>query len=307
VRVEAAGRAVPSLIGFEDVGDAGDLYTPSPVGRPITAAWCDGVEVVHDGPLRAALRVRYRMRVPVALAKEDGEAFARPARRAGRPAELPLSVTLVLDAETDVLRVEVRGVNTARDHRLRVRLRHGRRAGPRARRRAFGPVERVPLDVPAEEQRAERVVRSAPLHRYVSLYAADRGATVYSDGPRRVRGRGRRRGVRDARARGGRAVAAGPAGAARARGLAHGHARGAGVRRVRRAVRGGRSTAADCGPRARSSSARPTTCCLPLAGGTWRALLDLPPDAGGSPWTARGSRSVRPRRRTTARGWCCGA
>jgi hypothetical protein len=77
VRVEASGTTVAPLLAFEDVGDAGDLYTPSPVGRPITAAWCDGVEVVHDGPLRAAVRVRYRMRVPVALAREDGEAFAR--------------------------------------------------------------------------------------------------------------------------------------------------------------------------------------------------------------------------------------
>ncbi len=182
VRLESGGAAVASLFDFEDVGDAGDLYTPSPVGRPITSAWCDGVEVAHDGPLRAALRVRYRMRVPVALARDAAAPLARPARRAGRPAELPVTVTLVLDAGADALRVEVRGVNTARDHRLRVRFATGL-AGPRVLAdAAFGPVERLPLDVPPDEQRAERVVPSAPLHRYVSLFAGGRGATVVSDG-----------------------------------------------------------------------------------------------------------------------------
>jgi mannosylglycerate hydrolase len=47
---------------------------------------------------------------------------------------------------------------------------------------AFGAVERRPIVVPAEDARRETPPPTAPLHRYVSLYAADRGATVYSDG-----------------------------------------------------------------------------------------------------------------------------
>lgn len=173
---------MPSLLGFEDVGDAGDLYTPSPVGRPITTTRCEGIAVDDSGPLRATVRVRYRLRVPVALARDDGEAFARPTRRAGRAVELPVTVTLVLDAEADALRLDVRGVNTARDHRLRLVVATGVPAPRVLADAAFGPVERRPPDVPADEQRAERVVRTAPLHRYVSLYGGDRGATVYSDG-----------------------------------------------------------------------------------------------------------------------------
>jgi hypothetical protein len=73
-------------------------------------------------------------------------------------------------------------VNTARDHRLRLRVATGVDAPRVVADAAFGPVERRVPDVPADEQRAERVVRSAPLHRYVSLYGSDRGATVYSDG-----------------------------------------------------------------------------------------------------------------------------
>jgi hypothetical protein len=170
-------------VSFEDVGDAGDLYTPSPVGRAITTAWCDGVEVAHDGPLRAALRVRYRMRVPRGLARDDGERFARPTRRAGRPAEPPVAVTLVLDAGSDALRVEVRGVNTARDHRLRLRFDTGLADARTMADAAFGPVERRPLVVPADEQRAERVLHTAPLHRLrLAGTRPTRGATVYSDG-----------------------------------------------------------------------------------------------------------------------------
>jgi hypothetical protein len=76
----------------------------------------------------------------------------------------------------------VRGVNTARDHRLRVRFDTGLAGARTLADAAFGPVERRPLVVPADEQRAERVLHTAPLHRYVSRYAPDAGATVYSDG-----------------------------------------------------------------------------------------------------------------------------
>ena len=48
--------------------------------------------------------------------------------------------------------------------------------------RAVGPVHRVPLVVPNEDAVAESPPPTAPLHRYVSLYASDRGATLFSDG-----------------------------------------------------------------------------------------------------------------------------
>jgi hypothetical protein len=280
VRVDAAGRAVASLIAFEDVGDAGDLYTPSPVGRPITTAWCDGAEVVHAGPLRAALRVRYRMRVPVGLARDDGERFARPTRRAGRPAELPVAVTLVLDAGSDALRVEVRGVNTARDHRLRLRFDTGLADARTLADAAFGPVERRPLVVPADEQRAERVLHTAPLHRYVSRYAPDAGATVYSDGLAEyeaaddgavfvtlVRAVGELSRP-DLPERPGHA--GWPAATPEAQAL------GAFAARFAVAFHGADSAATRAFVERTADDV-----LLPLAGGTWRALLDLPPDAGG--------------------------
>jgi alpha-mannosidase len=47
---------------------------------------------------------------------------------------------------------------------------------------AFGPVHRVRLDVPDEDMRDERPLPTAPLHRYVSLFAPTAGATLFSDG-----------------------------------------------------------------------------------------------------------------------------
>ena len=99
-----------------------------------------------------------------------------------RDALLPVRLRLTLDAGADVLRVAVRGVNRARDHRLRLVLRTGVPAPVVHADAAFGPVHRAPLAVPPEDQEDERAVATAPLHRYVTLAAAGRGATVYGDG-----------------------------------------------------------------------------------------------------------------------------
>jgi len=47
---------------------------------------------------------------------------------------------------------------------------------------AFHLVERRPLSLSAEDEAMERVVPTAPLHRYVSRYTPDAGATIFSDG-----------------------------------------------------------------------------------------------------------------------------
>jgi mannosylglycerate hydrolase len=47
---------------------------------------------------------------------------------------------------------------------------------------AFGPVERVPVDVPKRDQVAEMPPPTAPLHRWVALFGGAGGAAVHSDG-----------------------------------------------------------------------------------------------------------------------------
>ncbi|HEU4629227.1 MAG TPA: glycosyl hydrolase-related protein, partial [Gemmatimonadaceae bacterium] len=166
------GRVIADLLGLEDVGDVGDTYTHSPVGDVLTAARCRGARVVAGGPLRATVELRLELRVPA----------RRTRRRAAPPVPLPIRVRLSLDAGAPFLRVAVRGVNRARDHRLRLVLRTGVADAAVFADAAFGPVRREPIVVPPDDLRMERPVRTAPLHRYVSLTTSRTGATVYADG-----------------------------------------------------------------------------------------------------------------------------
>ena len=163
----ALGVHVPSLLRFEDVGDVGDLYSHSPVGKPITTAWFLGARTVHRGPLRGEIEARWRLRVPAGRrGPEDGP--SDPHHRGGRSArhvEMTIVARLVIDAGAPFLRVLLGGTNRARDHRLRVRFDTGR-AGSGVRADAgFGPVTRIPLVVPAEDRLAEVPPPTAPLHR----------------------------------------------------------------------------------------------------------------------------------------------
>jgi alpha-mannosidase len=170
-------------VSFEDVGDAGDLYTHSPTGSPITTAWFVDARLVHRGPLRGEVECRWRMRVPAALRREEpGEPLAPRAPRAGRPVEIPITLRFVLDAGAEHVGMHVDGTNAARDHRLRVLLATGIEQGAVYADAAFALVERRPLEVAPEDAARELPPPTAPLHRYVSLFAPDRGVTLFSDG-----------------------------------------------------------------------------------------------------------------------------
>ena len=179
----AGGYRSPPLVSFEDIGDAGDLYTHSPTGSPITTAWFVGARLVHRGPLRGEVECRWRMRVPAALRREEpGDTVAPRAPRAGRPVEIPITLRFVLDAGAEHVGVHVDGTNAARDHRLRVLLATGIEQPAVWADAAFTLVERRPLVVAAEDAARELPPPTAPLHRYVSLFAPDRGVTLFSDG-----------------------------------------------------------------------------------------------------------------------------
>ena len=179
----ALGVAIDDLLAFEDVGDAGDLYTHSPIGRVLHAAWFRGARVLHRGPLRGTLEAVWTLRVPAArrAPDEDDPRDVRPAR-AGRHVEVDVTVRLSLDAGSDVLRIDVTGENRARDHRLRVVLRTGVAGDAHWADAAFGPVRRAPLDVPPEDRAHEAPPPTAPLHRWVARDGAAHTVAVVSDG-----------------------------------------------------------------------------------------------------------------------------
>jgi hypothetical protein len=162
----ATGRRIDSLIGIRDEQDVGDLYTPAPREAANTTKFL-GARITHRGPLRGELVLRWR------LSPVDG---ARPG------AATTLVVRLVLDADASFVRVDVSGENRTTDHRLRLALASGVSSPVVWADAAFGTVRRQPLVIPPADTQAERPPRTAPLHRYVSVFDDSQGTTILSDG-----------------------------------------------------------------------------------------------------------------------------
>jgi alpha-mannosidase len=158
----STGRIVEPLLTFEDAVDAGDLYTHA-IREPLPALIAHRVRVVHRGPIRGAITIDYRT-----VARRRGAVRAR--------------VTLSLDADARFLRIGIDGENGARDHRLRVRIASGIASASTIADAAFHPVARTSLDGSTADALMEHPVSTAPLHRWVSRYGADSGATIFSDG-----------------------------------------------------------------------------------------------------------------------------
>jgi alpha-mannosidase len=164
--VASDGRRIDDLILIEDRIDRGDLYTPSIREVAAVPLFLDATISKH-GPLLGELRLRWRLR----------NASARIGSRTST-----LAVRLVLAAGSSLVRLDISGTNRRRDHRLRVGVRTDVLDADVWADAAFGSVQRVPLCVPAEDSRDETPPLTAPLHRYLSLFGAKRGATLVSDG-----------------------------------------------------------------------------------------------------------------------------
>jgi alpha-mannosidase len=172
----ASGWTAMDILRFEDVGERGDLYTHSPFGETIAATF-RGTRVRHLGTLRADLETRWRLRVP-----RDIDARGSRTAALRRTNNVDLIVRLQLDAGAPFLRLLVEGDNTARDHRLRIRVRTGIARADVYADAMFGPVHRVPITVREADTRTETPPKTAPMHRYVSLFDATAGCTIIGDG-----------------------------------------------------------------------------------------------------------------------------
>src|SRR6185312_15382012 len=160
-------------LAIEDVGDGGDLYTHSARPPLVRADRLGDVRLTHAGPLRAELTGRIGIDVPVAIA--EGRAVRAAATRA-----MGILAALTLDAGDRFVRIRVTGSNECRDHRLRIVLRTGLSGAATIADAAFGPVRRAVITAPPDT--AETPPPTAPLARYVTRDAGDRGVTIYSDG-----------------------------------------------------------------------------------------------------------------------------
>ena len=175
------GRKLEGLLAIEDVGDGGDLYTHSPLDEPVRESRCVGARLLHRGPLRGEIVTSWRVRVP-AMRIRPSATGSRSRASNDKTVTLPIEIALSLDAGAPWVRVAVRGRNLARDHRLRIVFATGITEPKVFADAAFGIVERRPITVSLSEAQVEMPPRTAPLHRYVSLFDAKRGATVFSDG-----------------------------------------------------------------------------------------------------------------------------
>ena len=161
VTLEQDGRTVEHLLAWESRADVGDLYTPAIRDDRLTPRLL-ATRVLHRGPLRGTIEQRWR------LLGEEGRVDVR--------------LRFVLDAEANWLRLQIGGDNAARDHRLRLRVRTDVDGGTTWADAAFGSIEREPANVALEHALVELPVLTAPLHRYVSRFNRQIGATLFSDG-----------------------------------------------------------------------------------------------------------------------------
>ena len=157
----ATRRTIDDLVAWESAWDTGDLYTPS-IGKPKLRPRLLETQLLHEGPIVAALEQQWRL--------------------SARDEHVDVRLRFVLEAGAGFLRFGVLGDNAARDHRLRLVVNTDVSRGRTFADAAFACVERSPLRVTAREARMERPVPTAPLHRYVSLFGAKRGATLFADG-----------------------------------------------------------------------------------------------------------------------------
>lgn len=158
---------------IEDGGDFGDSYNYSPpstdtvVDRPGAVA----VELVERGPLRARAMVTASFLWPDHV---DGASQ----RRVGEQ-RVDVITTIDVQADDRAVRVETSFVNTARDHRVRVRLPLPHPAKESEAESAFGTVRRNLL---AEGRSEELALATAPARRFVragDLTVVHDGVTEY--------------------------------------------------------------------------------------------------------------------------------
>jgi mannosylglycerate hydrolase len=154
-------RAIADLVRWDSGRDTGDLYTPS-IGKPKLRPHLVDTQLLHEGPIIGAVEQRWRL--------------------SARDEHIDVRLRFVLEAGAGFLRFGILGDNAARDHRLRLAVNTDVARGRTFADAAFMNVERLPIKVSAREAKMERPLPTAPLHRYVSLFNGNRGATLYSDG-----------------------------------------------------------------------------------------------------------------------------
>jgi mannosylglycerate hydrolase len=175
IRLTSGEVVIDDWIVVEVEGERGDLYTRSAIPASHIRGKLLRARVTERGPLRAELTCDWRVNIP----ERKLTSAAGLARRAA-PVAQDVRIVVQLDAGASYARIGVSGDNQASDVRLRIGFATGIASPQVVADAAFGPVERKPITAAPDGK--EQPPATAPLHRYVSAYSKDAGATVFSDG-----------------------------------------------------------------------------------------------------------------------------
>ncbi|MEP6765968.1 MAG: glycoside hydrolase family 38 C-terminal domain-containing protein, partial [Gemmatimonadaceae bacterium] len=157
-------RSIQNAISFDTTRDDGDSYTPAMRGdaEPLILRT---VKAGLPGPLRASVHALWSS--------------------AGKRNRISVRATFSLDAYSEFVRVDLRGDNQRRNHRLRMNFATDVSVSTEKQvwaDAAFGPVLRKPIRVPLEDQTCEVVPPTMPMHRWVATSNGSLGATLHADG-----------------------------------------------------------------------------------------------------------------------------
>lgn len=164
------GERFFDVLRLESGGDAGDTYTYCPPRRDRVRRSAGPIRVrrVAGGPLVAALEVRYSLRCGTGVAAGRGH--------------VAVTLTVMLHADSPVVRCILEIDNQARDHRLRARLPTGLAGGAAVAGAPFGSVMRAPVVADAADYPLETPVLTAPAQRWVAAATGQRGIAVLAPG-----------------------------------------------------------------------------------------------------------------------------
>ena len=173
-----SGRTFEQLHVFEDGGDAGDEYTYSyPLhDRVVTTGDArPSISIPERGPLRASIRIRYRMRIPNAMAGDRK-------RRSARQTTLKIETVVSLSADSRIVEFRTTVQNNARDHRLRAVFHTGMRTRESIADAAFCLVKREHTAVDPDDWIYEHPPTVAPMQRFVAVRDSAHAFVLMSEG-----------------------------------------------------------------------------------------------------------------------------
>ncbi len=163
---------------FEDCADIGDEYNYCPPENDTLFYSTDfepRLSVIEQGPLRGAIRIRTRMKLPDAVSQDRKS-------RSTNSNILKLSSIVHLDYDSPVVYFETTVENTCQDHRLRVFFRTLVKSGESHAETVFHVITRQHKKPNPADYAIEIPSSTHPMQRFVTVADNEKGMTLFSKG-----------------------------------------------------------------------------------------------------------------------------